>query len=782
MAEPADPNGKAPPIEVLAFTELVGRSPRGVVAAKETLAVSLLQITSAIAEAVSADAVYASIVDHLAAVLSASSCGLWLRDGERLQLVRHIGYSAHTEAAVREIALDREPSLPILDAVRHAQPIHIPSQRALFDAYPASRSAATQGRGYRVTCVPLVIDETALGALGLTFEEEREPTSSEQSLLLLVARYATHALERLRILEAERRSRERADAVARRMTILSHASRAFGEAHIDHEQRLQNIVREVGTLMDAASTIGLVESDGRLHHIATYHPDAAAHELTRDLAGRFPQGLHEGLSGEVVRTGASSLLTDLDPRTVAERAPPAYREFFAQFPIYAAMIAPLRVHGRSIGVITAVRVQPGQTFDRDDLELLESLADRAASAIENSRLTRDANEARHRAEQLYMFANAAVDADALDAVFDAALAAIIDALRAQRASILLFDDDDVMRFKAWRGLSDRYRSAVEGHSPWSRDEKSPSPVLVADCLHDPAWAPYAEVFRSEGIAALSFIPLVSRGKLLGKFMVYYDEPHVFDASDVEISRAIANLLASMITRFRAVAELERTIRDNELFAGVLAHDLRNPLSAILTAAQLALMHNEGGGERASKPLSRIVSSAERMSNMITQLLDFTRARVGGGIEIRRCTTSLLDLSNQVVAELELAHPDRELEVRAFGDHHGNWDPDRLLQVVSNLVGNACQHGRPSCKIEITIDGRGPDLVILSVQNQGTITPPLLPRIFEPFRGQERRHGSPRGLGLGLYIVREIARSHHGSVDVRSTEREGTTFSVRLPRN
>jgi signal transduction histidine kinase len=205
----------------------------------------------------------------------------------------------------------------------------------------------------------------------------------------------------------------------------------------------------------------------------------------------------------------------------------------------------------------------------------------------------------------------------------------------------------------------------------------------------------------------------------------------------------------------------------------------------MTAAQLALMHHqaddEHARERVAKPLTRIVSSAGRMSNMITQLLDFTRARVGGGIAIRCCTTSLLDITNQAVAELELAHPDRNFEFKATGDHHGNWDPDRLLQLVSNLAGNACQHGEPSTPIAIAIDGHAPNTVMLSVHNQGSITPALLPRIFEPFRGQERRHGSPRGLGLGLYIVREIARSHHGSVDVTSNDLDGTTFTVRLPR-
>jgi signal transduction histidine kinase len=263
-------------------------------------------------------------------------------------------------------------------------------------------------------------------------------------------------------------------------------------------------------------------------------------------------------------------------------------------------------------------------------------------------------------------------------------------------------------------------------------------------------------------------------------MVYYPEAHVFDTSEVEVSRAIANHLASMISRFRAVAELERTVRENDLFAGVLAHDLRNPLSAIMSAAQLALLRSEDAGERGSRPLSRIVSSAERMSNMITQLLDFTRVRVGRGIEIQPVHTSLLDITKQSVAELELAYPDRTLELHAQGDHHGCWDPDRLAQVISNLIGNACQHADGTSRIRVAIDGRT-DAIYLSVHNEGVIPRVLLPKLFDPFRGREGRRGDARGLGLGLYIVQEIVRAHHGTVSVTSSDGVGTTFVVRLPR-
>jgi K+-sensing histidine kinase KdpD len=723
MAEPTDPIDTKSPIDLVVVAgDLATRLSRPPVSVSWEHAASLLQITSALADAVSADAVYEAIVDRVASLLDASSCALWLCDSRMLRRVRHVGYSA----VVADVAIKSDVSNPMLDAFRSGTPIWIPSQR--------------------VSCLPLVADGCTVGVLEITDGEESESSESERSFLIAVARFAAQAVERLRILEAERKSRARADAIALRMTILSHASRAFADAHVDHEQRLRNIVREVGTLMDAATSIGLVPESGGLQLAATYHPDSAQ-----------SVSLDEDEGASVMKSGQPLLLGS------------------------STMIAPLRVQGRSIGTLCAVRARAGQSFDQNDLELLQGLADRAASAIENSRLHRDAEEARRRAEQLYAFASAAVNAQTLEQVFDAALTAIVEALRVKRASILLFDDQGAMRFQAWRGLSDAYRAAVDGHSPWKREDKAPQPVLVADCLNEPAWASYQALFRSEDIGALAFIPLVNRGELVGKFMVYYDEPHAFTANDVEISRAIANHLASMIARFRALAELERTVRDNELFAGVLAHDLRNPLSAIVTAAQILLMRNEGAAERPTTPLSRIMSSAQRMTNMITQLLDFTRARVGGGIEIGPRNTSLLDVATQAVAELELAFPNRKASVAAHGDPHGVWDPDRLLQVISNVVANAFQHGTPACAVDVTIDARSADAVSLAVHNDGAIPPALLPQLFEPFRGSERRYGGSHGLGLGLYIVREIVRAHHGTVEVTSSEEAGTTFVVRLPR-
>jgi signal transduction histidine kinase len=268
-------------------------------------------------------------------------------------------------------------------------------------------------------------------------------------------------------------------------------------------------------------------------------------------------------------------------------------------------------------------------------------------------------------------------------------------------------------------------------------------------------------------------------------MVHHDRPHAFADHEVETARAIANHLASVIVRFSAMSKLEETIRYNELFAGVLAHDLRNPLGAMMTAAQLLLMRREGEnkpGDGENKPLSRILSSGQRMTTMIDQLLDFTLARSGGGIDIDVHEANLADMCKQAVGELEIAHPEWNIRREVLGDQRGSWDSHRLVQVLSNLVANAGQHGTPDAEILLKLDGTDRDRVRIVVRNRGAIPEDLLPHLFDPFRGTRYRRAHSRGLGLGLFIVREIVHAHGGTVDVSSSDSDGTTFSIELPRH
>ena len=179
-------------------------------------------------------------------------------------------------------------------------------------------------------------------------------------------------------------------------------------------------------------------------------------------------------------------------------------------------------------------------------------------------------------------------------------------------------------------------------------------------------------------------------------------------------------------------DLNETIRVNELFIGVLAHDLRAPLTAIMTAAGLLRKRQAASPDaRNAKVLARLMSSGDRMSRMVEQLLDFTRLRVGGGFAIEPRDTDLARLARQVVDELDDSYPDCAVDIRQTGDTSGSWDADRLCQVLSNLVANAFQHGVPDAGIRIVIDGSDPDLVRVQVHNMGAIPPLWSPRSSIP---------------------------------------------------
>jgi signal transduction histidine kinase len=252
------------------------------------------------------------------------------------------------------------------------------------------------------------------------------------------------------------------------------------------------------------------------------------------------------------------------------------------------------------------------------------------------------------------------------------------------------------------------------------------------------------------------------------------------AAELEHSRAVERALRDALAERQAlVTQLQETARLSELFTAILGHDLRNPLNAIVTAAQLGLRQSHDPA-RTSRCSARILSSGLRMGRMIDQLLDLTRLGLGHDLPLSRAPADLAAIVRQVTDELQVAHPDRPITVEALGDTRGSWDEDRLGQVFSNLIGNAVHHGDASQGVRVVIDGSAPDRVRLDVHNGGTIAPDLIPRLFVPFDAEKRRR-SPQGLGLGLYISREVVTAHGGSVDVSSSDALGTTFAVSLPR-
>lgn len=244
----------------------------------------------------------------------------------------------------------------------------------------------------------------------------------------------------------------------------------------------------------------------------------------------------------------------------------------------------------------------------------------------------------------------------------------------------------------------------------------------------------------------------------------------------------ANVFFELHERKRALAKQldERTeaLRINEMFMAVLSHDLRTPLQSIVMGA--ALLQRQNDDARVASVAQRMIQSSERMARLIDDLLDVTRIRQAGGLTLEPAWMSLDALLQRTVEEVQTGYPGRQIECQCGGNLAGAWDAARLSQVFSNLVGNALHHGSRDIPVRIRADGTAADRVAVTVSNGGSISPALLPHLFNPFRGGERRAEGHKGLGLGLFIAQQIVLSHGGRISASSAD--GLThFRVDLPR-
>jgi phosphoserine phosphatase RsbU/P len=235
-----------------------------------------------------------------------------------------------------------------------------------------------------------------------------------------------------------------------------------------------------------------------------------------------------------------------------------------------------------------------------------------------------------------------------------------------------------------------------------------------------------------------------------------------------------------VERVAARTREQRAEEFQQRLIGIVGHDLRNPLSAIATSATM-LGRGEVSPDR-MKRVRQILSSTARMESIISNLLDYTRARTGTGLQMVRKRIDAHELCRQAVREIQVSHPDRVIVVQSDGAGEGDWDPDRLSQIVSNLVGNAVKYGAPGEPI-IVVSWGEKSIWTLQVSNRGDPIPAaLLPKLFEPFeRGPQTDQTVKQSMGLGLYIVREVVRAHGGTLSVSSSPGHKTVFTARIPR-
>jgi PAS domain S-box-containing protein len=424
-----------------------------------------------------------------------------------------------------------------------------------------------------------------------------------------------------------------------------------------------------------------------------------------------------------------------------------------------------------------------------------AVRDRAGQPACYVGITRDVTDQRRATEELgrrfaelqalYRIAEGLGRARAPEGMYEEAIDALINLLHADRASVLLFDEAGVMRFRASRGLSPEYRAAVEGHSPWPRDARDPQPITVENAGSDPSLAAVRDVVLGEGIRALAFVPLVDDALLLGKFMIYFDRPHVWTEAELKLAATIARHVSFAVARQRRERELREANRAKSQFLATMSHELRTPLNAIAGYTDLleAGVHGTLTRKQADA-LQRVQVNQRHLLQLIDDVLDFAKLEAGhlnfeiGAVPVRETLEATCALIETQLAAKQVAFEfvPGDASVTCRGDR------SKIQQVLANLLSNAWKFTPAGGTVTLTWDATD-DAVDIHVKDTGPGIPDVdIEAAFEPFvqlhSGFRRR---AEGTGLGLAISRELARGMGGDVTARSVVGQGSTFTLRVPR-
>ncbi|HEY3463084.1 MAG TPA: ATP-binding protein [Gaiellaceae bacterium] len=642
-------------------------------------------------------------------------------DGEWLEVIASRGYDMKWIEPFRRFPVAGD--YPLSEAVRTGEGVFLRSEEERDERYPELIGRSQPGHG--LVCLPLVGERGPIGGLVFSFPTDQDFPPERRALKVALGRQAALAVERARFSAAEQALRER-------LSFLGEAT-ALLTSSLEFERTLERLTElAVPQLADWCAISMLVEETGEIEQLVVAHQDPERRRWAEAMRARS-RTIHVDdefdLTAQVIRTAEPVFLREVPQALLDEavRRDPSAAEALEQVSIRSAITVPLRAGGRTFGALTLVAET--RELDDSDFELAQELGARAAIAVENARLYR---EAEHRAEAAL------------------ALAYVGD-------GVILLDSDGRVRF--WNAAA----AAITGVREAVALGRRPSEVLSAwEELTRLAELADAETLeRARSVTAP--IETASGDRWVAVTGVEFDEGVVYALRDVSDEQA-----------------LERARSD---FVATASHELRTPLAAVYGAARtLRRTDIEIPEEQRDRFLEIIVSETERLTAIVSQIL-LAGQLEEGRVDVATVATDLSPLVESVLESARLRVPE-QIELRL--EQNGSpaialADEDKLRQVLVNLLDNAIKYSPDGGDVAVELDG-GHGRVRLTVRDRGLGIPPgEQERIFEKFsRLDPALTRGVGGSGLGLFISRELVSRMGGSLSVRSEPGEGAAFVVDLP--
>jgi PAS domain S-box-containing protein len=716
----------------------------------------LLEVTSAFSRARTARE-----VGEVAVAVGVKSLGAvagWLyvvtRDGEQLEMVASAGVSAEERRTYAR--LPRGHPSPSAAAVRSGTASFLERLDDVDGRFGDFAGHLRATHGSRIA-LPLLVGDRAVGCLTIRLAAWGPISGPQRSFALALASQCSQALDRARLLDAEQHAR-------RRLKILADAAEAFSGPELSLNAVLEVVTRKVAGATGDACLVRLVSSDGSYLEPRAFHaanPDARE-ALAKVLASERER-VTDGWNAQVVGRGETVLVPVIDRLALERMVRPDVRGWLHRHPPRSLIVAPMAIKGRVIGSLAVVRWREHDPYDAEDRLLVEGLAARAAGAIEKTRLYEEVL----RSQRLF------------EGIADAS-------------------PDMLYLFDVRRGRSVYVSRAVErvlGYTP--RDMAALGENFVVRLVHpDDRARLEAENRRFAVLADGELVEHAYRMRHAdGSWRWVRSRDRIFSrgpGGDPELILGVTRDVTGHVRAERerdellereqqARREAETASRAKDEFLAMLGHELRNPLSPILTALELMRRRDPGALERERTLIERQVQHVVRL---VDDLLDVSRI-TRGKVQLRR---DPVEIGEVVAAAIEMASPLLEAQrhtVDVDVPRRGllvDGDAARLAQVVSNLLTNAAKYTQPGGHIDVTAAREGGDAVV-RVRDSGIgIAPELLPRVFDLFVQSERAlDRSQGGLGLGLTIVKTLTEMHGGRVAAESEGHgRGSTFIIRLP--